>query len=193
MTSITSSMMMQTRVQFWWHVSNGHAHERSRGTYLEAADERVVDLLAEKLGSVVFDTRPSPHVLVLIAVSRVLKNGSSHGPHDHAEDEPTDGEHGVVDSDLLGPLVATAAVSDKDNEAEQERKAGTAEDDLLRPRRGVVSPWRETVHRRQGSGGVEDGERGRDHGHDDQAAAEADASERKLGHADASLDFLRGC
>lgn len=141
----------------------------------------------------VFDACPSPHVLVLTAVSRVLKNAGSHGPHDHAEDEPTDGEHGVVDSDLLGTLVATAAVSNKDDDAEQEREAGAAEDDLLRPRRGVFGPWWQTVHRRQGSGGVEDGERGRDHGHDDQAAAEAHTSEGKLGHADASLDFLRGC
>ena len=184
---------MQTRVQFCYVVSKCAEPIKMRRTYLKAADELIVNLLAEEIRSVVLNASPSPHVLILAVVSRVLKDAGSHGPHDHAEDEPTDGKHGVVNPDLLGPLMTSAAIPDKDDDAEQEREAGAAEDDLLRPRGGVFGPWWETVHRREGSGSVEDGERGRDHGQDDQAAAEAHTSEGELGHADASLGFLPGC
>lgn len=46
--------------------------------------------------------------------------------------------------------------------------------------------------RRERLGGVEDGERGGQHGEDDERTAEANPTKCELGHADTSLDFLSG-
>jgi hypothetical protein len=162
-------------------------------THLKAADEGVVNLVAKELGAMVVYASPSPHVLVATVASTVLQNACSHSPHDHAENEPSYSEHGVVDSNLLGSLVTTAAISNKNSDTDEKRDTGDSEDDYLRPRVCVVGPRRESVHGRQSSGGVEDRKRRGDHGHDDKTAAEADTTECELGHADAGLDFLCGC
>lgn len=100
---------------------------------LEAADESVVDLLGEHLGTGVVDARPSPHVLVASVDLGVLEHTGGNHPHDAAEDEPADGKHGVVSADLLGTLVATTAVGDEDNNAGKERDTGHRKNQLLRP------------------------------------------------------------
>jgi len=150
--------MMQIKVQFYV-LSAIHADQLGRRIpYLETADKRVVDLLREELGAVVFNAGPSPHVLVTSVLSRVLEHSRGDSPHDHAEYEPTDSEHGVVDADLLRPLVTATAVTDKDRNADNERNTSTSKDDLLRPSVGIVGPGRQTVHRRERLGCVENGE-----------------------------------
>ncbi|KAL2282892.1 hypothetical protein FJTKL_10267 [Diaporthe vaccinii] len=99
-------------------------------SYLKPADERVVDLVGEELRPSVLDARPSPHVLVAA------------DPHDHAHDEPTDGEERVIDSDLLGPPVAATAVSNKDEDADEQRQARCGEYEALRPDAGARGPGR---------------------------------------------------
>ena len=81
----------------------------------------------------VLDASPSPHVLVVAVALAVLQDAGGHHPHDHAEDEPTDGKQRVVDTDLLGPVVTTAAVSDEDKEADTERYARGSKHNLLGP------------------------------------------------------------
>ena len=107
---------------------------------------------------------------------------------------PADGKHGVVSVDFLGPLVSTAAVGQEDQDANEKRETSHGKRQLLWPRRlvRVGSPWGHAALRRERLGGVEDGERGGQHGEDDERTAEANPTKCELGHADTSLDFLSG-
>lgn len=156
---------------------------------LQAADQGVVNLLAENIGTSVVDARPTPHVLVLRVVLRVLENASRDHPHDHAEDEPGDGKHGVVSADLFSTLVAAAAVGNEDDKAGKERHAGHRKNQLLWPGVGPLRPRGHLGLSGQRLGGVENGKGRRHHGEDDERTAEVDAAESKLGHADTSLDL----
>lgn len=158
--------------------------------YLKTAHQRVIDLVLEEVGAVVLDAGPTPHVLVLAVVLAELEDTGSHRPHDHAEDEPAHGEKRVVHAYLLRPVMTTAAVTDKDTDADEERDAGAGENDVLRPGAGAFGPCGKTVHGRETSGSVEDGERCRKHGEDDETAAEVDTAKGELGHAYTGFDFL---
>lgn len=138
----------------------------------------------------VLDAGPTPHVLVLAVVLAELEDTRSHRPHDHAEDEPAHGEKRVVHANLLRPVMTTTAVTDKDTDADEERNTGAGEDDVLRPGVGVGRPGGKTVHGGKMSGSVEDGERGRKHGEDNETAAEVDTTKGELGHAYTGFDFL---
>lgn len=81
----------------------------------------------------ILNARPTPHVLVLAVVATKLHDTCCQCPQDHAHDEPTDGEKGVVDANLLRPLVATTAVADEDEDANSKRNAGGSQDKLLWP------------------------------------------------------------
>ena len=184
MTSTTISIMIQIRDQFWVVVSDESRAERNwkEGcAYLKSAHKSVVDLVLEQLGAVVLHARPSPHVLVLAVIPTVLQDAGSQSPHDHADDEPADGEEGVVHAHLLGPPMSAAAIADEDEDADGEGDAGGGENELLWPRVGFRRPWGHAVLCWESLGGVEDGEGGGQHGEDDQAAAEVDAAECKLG------------
>lgn len=108
---------------------------------LETADQSVVDVVFEELAALVVLARPAPEVLTFTIILGALKNTGTDDPHDDAEEEPADGEHGVVDSDLFGSAVATTAVSKDDDNSKDERYTGDAEDDDLGPERSVWGPW----------------------------------------------------
>jgi hypothetical protein len=141
-------------------VSKNPQEDCCHKAYLKTADELIVNLLSKQFGTVVVDTSPAPKILVAAVALGVLKNASCDCPHDHAENEPTNGKHGVVNTDLLRPVVTATAVTDKDSEADKERDTRASKDDLLRPGIGVVSPSRQTVHGGKRTSGIEDGERG---------------------------------
>lgn len=165
-------------------------NDANKSPVLEAADKGVVDLAAKEFGSTVFDAGPSPHILVTAVGLGVLEDSGGRSPHSHTENEPADREQSVIDADLLRSPVTTTAVANKDTNADDERDTSTGENDFLRPGVCVVGPSRKTAHRCKSLGGVENGERGRDHGQDNQGAAEVDTTEGELGHSYSGLDFL---
>jgi hypothetical protein len=93
---------------------------------LQAAHQIVVDVLGLALDrrAPVLYAGPAPEVFVVAVVARELQNTSCHSPHHHAKDEPTDSEQRIVDADLLSSPVPTAAVHNKDGDADAERDAG---------------------------------------------------------------------
>ncbi len=107
--------------------------------YLKPANKGIVHLVGKELRSVVLHAGPSPDVLVVAVVPGDLEDAGSHGPHGHADDEPRDGEEGVVDADLLGPVVAASAVANEDEDTDKQRDARGAQDDLLGPGIRIVS------------------------------------------------------
>jgi hypothetical protein len=159
-------------------------------SYLEPANERIVDLVGEELRTGVLEAGPAPHVLVVAVVPRVLQDGDGEDPHDHAHDEPANGKERVVNSHFLGPPVAATAVSHKDKDADEEGQARCGQHEGLWPDAGVCCPGREVVLGRQCLSGVEDGKRGSEHGQDNQAAAEVDAPQCHLCEPYTRLDFL---
>lgn len=111
---------------------------------------------------------------------------------------PSDGKHGVIGADFLGPSMSSSAVREKDNDTCQERHAGHGKNQLLWPGVGVLGPRRHFALVRECLGDVENGKRRGNHSEDDEGAAKADASKRKFGHAYPSFDFLgqdvrKGC
>lgn len=88
--------------------------------------------------------------------------------------------------------MTTPAVREKHQDTGKQGDAGHGKGKLLRPRRllRIGRPGRELASGGQGLCRVEDGERGGQHGQDDERAAEVDSTQGKLGHADAGLDFL---
>ena len=78
----------------------------------------------ENLGASVLHARPPPHILVSAVVSGELEDAGGNGPQDHANDEPGDGEQGVVHGHLLGSPVAAATVADENGDADQEGYTG---------------------------------------------------------------------
>lgn len=86
--------------------------------------------------------------------------------------------------------MSSAAVCDKDQDRDSERHAGHGEDELLGPGVGSVGPRGHLALLGERLCGVEDGKGRRQHGEDDERAAEVDTSEGELGHAYADLDFL---
>ena len=61
--------------------------ERWDEAHLKSADQCIVDFVAVHLGSLVLDTRPSPHVLVVATVPGMLDNDCCDDPKEHADDE----------------------------------------------------------------------------------------------------------
>ena len=86
--------------------------------------------------------------------------------------------------------MTTTAIPNKDKHTNGEGDARGGEDNFLWPRVCVACPWRQTVLSWESLGGVENGERGRKHGKDDQTAAEVDTTEGELCHTNSSLDSL---
>lgn len=87
--------------------------------------------------------------------------------------------------------MSTAAVGQEDDDAGEQGEAGHGEDELLGPAVGALGPGGHAAVVGQGSRGVEDGEAGGHHGKDDEGAAEVDATQSELGHADTGFDFLQ--
>lgn len=61
--------------------------DADQGPVLQAADERIVDLVLEDRFPLVVGARPAPHVLVVGVVTGVLEQGSCDSPKNHVEDE----------------------------------------------------------------------------------------------------------
>ena len=122
----------------------------------------------EELPTLVVLTRPAPEIFALTALFATLQYTSADHPHNDAEHEPTDCEHGVVDGNLLSATVTATAVSENDDDSKDEGYAGNSEDDYLRPDGCAFSPGRKVVAGRDGLGCVEDGENSGEHGEHDE-------------------------
>lgn len=162
-------------------------------TYLNAADELVVDLLIESLSPFIIYARPTPNILPLAIIPRPLQDASRDSPHDDTEEEEPNGEDGVVDAGLFGSPVTPAEVRPEDHYAEGERHTGGSEDDVLGPGLRAAGPGRERAAGGQAFGGEEDVDGGADEGEDDEAAPEVDAAEEQLDGSHADLCFLDCC
>ncbi len=117
-----------------------------------------MDVVLEELAALVVLAGPAPHVLAVAGGLAAVQDAGADEPHDDAEHEPADGEHGVVDGDFLGALVASSAVGEHDENGEQKRHAGDAEDDDLRPEFLLGCPGGEVVSVGEVGRRVEDGE-----------------------------------
>lgn len=191
MISTTTSMIMQTRAQFCISlVSIWKLLHVFHYAYLESAHKRVINIVLEQLVTDVVVASPSPHVLLVAVVLCVLQDDNAGNPDSHAEGEPADGEERVVDAHLLSAFVTSTDVADEDEDADEQGQAGGAKSQALGDNVGVLCPCREAVLRCQVLGGVEDGESGCQHGEHNQAAAEVDSTQRKLGHSHSCFDFL---
>ena len=84
-------------------------------TYLKTADERIGDVILEKMSSLVVYARPAPHVLVVVVRFALVEDRCSNGPHDDAEDEESNGEDSIVGCYFLGSIVATSEVGNHDD------------------------------------------------------------------------------
>lgn len=100
---------------------------------LQAADERVVDVLLEERFARAVLAAPAPHVLRVAAFAGFVEDDGADGPHDGAEDEGTDCKDSVVDGGFLGSSAAAAVVEKDDAKGHGERDAGDAEQRYLRP------------------------------------------------------------
>ena len=184
-------MMAQMRDQFCGRESDGAGENANRVAYLQAADERVVDLILEERLALVVVAAPAPHVLaVAVGLARV-QHGGGEDPHEGAEQEDAEAEGRVVHGRLARLAVAAAPVRVEDDDADGQRDARNAQQRDLRPGLLAGRPRRQVAARRQRLGRVEDGEGGGQHGEDDERAAEVDAAEEELGDAHALLDSLK--
>ena len=164
-----------------------------QGPVLQAADQRVVDVLVEERFAFAVYAAPAPHVFCVAVFAGLVENGGADGPHDDAEDEETNGEDGVVDGGFFGSSVAAAEVGEDDAEGHGEGDAGDAEEGYLGPCFLTLCPGWEFASWGNGFCGVEYGEGGGEHGEDDETAAEVDTAEGHFCHSDSSFDFLYQC
>ena len=88
--------------------------------YLQSANQVVVDLVLEKGLALSTLTRPTPQVFALAAGFGLVQDGGADDPHDCAEDEEADGEHGVVSGSFLSALVAALAISCENTDGEDQ-------------------------------------------------------------------------
>lgn len=156
---------------------------------LKTADKCIGDVIFEEMSALVVDTRPAPHVLVVVLRFTLVQYGCSHSPHDDAEDEESNGEDGIVGCHFLGSIMAASEVGNHNDNGHDKRYTGNGEDDDLRPDLGVLGPWWKVVSWCESLCGVEDSEGGCDHGEDNQTASKVDASKEDLGYSDSDLDF----
>jgi hypothetical protein len=89
-----------------------------------------------------------------------LEKDSSDNPKNQGEDEPANGEHGVVGSYFLGTSVAASTVGNEDGNASKKGDTSHSKNKFLGPRVGVLGPRGHLALFGQGSGGVENRERG---------------------------------
>lgn len=148
---------------------------------LKTADKTVGNVILKEMPSLVIDTGPTPHVLVVVLRFALVEHSGTDGPHDDAEDEESNGKDGVVSSDFLCFPVTSFPVGDDDNNGHDQGKGGNREKQDLGPDSGVLRPWWETVSWREGFCGVEDCEGCCDHGQNDETAGEVDAAKEYLG------------
>lgn len=182
--------MQHTRAQFCDHVSSDQRRIVIEEAYLKTADKCIGDVIFEEMSALVVDTRPAPHVLVVVLRFTLVQYGCSHSPHDDAEDEESNGEDGIVGCHFLGSIMAASEVGNHNDNGHDKRYTGNGEDDDLRPDLGVLGPWWKVVSWCESLCGVEDSEGGCDHGEDNQTASKVDASKEDLGYSDSDLDFL---
>lgn len=90
--------------------------KRYQGPYLKTADEAIGNVILEKVTSFVVNTRPTPHVFVVVLRFTLVEDGCTYGPHNDAEDEEADGKDCVVGGHLLGSMVTSSPVSDDDKD-----------------------------------------------------------------------------
>ena len=90
-------------------------------TNLKTADKAISNVILEKMSSLVVDARPAPHVLVVVLRFTLVEDCCTHGPHDDAEDEESNGEDGVVGGDLFGFPMASSPVGDDDDDGHDQR------------------------------------------------------------------------
>lgn len=131
---------------------------------LEAADERVIDVVLEERFARAVLAAPAPHVLRVVAFARFVEDDGADGPHDGAEDEGPDRKDSVVDGGFFGSSTTTAKVKEDDAKGHGERDASDAEQGYLRPYLMSRCPGREFASRRQAFCGIEYGKCRGDHG-----------------------------
>lgn len=95
----------------------------------------------------------------------------------------------MINRHLFYLSVPAPAVGPEDKHADDDRQARDREDQDLRSRLRRLFSDQARMPLRMGStlvhlGGIEHSQDGRHHGYDDQAAAEADSAQPKLGHPD---------
>ena len=142
------------------------------------------------MSSFVVDTRPTPHVLVVVLRFALIEYSCTHSPHDDAEDEESNGEDSIVGCDLFGAVVPSSEVCSHDRNRHNKRDNSDDEKENLWPCLCVVGPWGEVVSFWQCLCSVEDGERGCEHGEDNETAGEVDPSEEDLSNSYSDLHFL---
>lgn len=145
--------------------------------------------MLEQLLAFVVLARPSPEILTMTIRLALVQYTGADSPHDNGKDHRTDGDDGVVHTDLLCPLVTTLPVAVKDDEARHERDGSNDDKKDLWPGLGAGSPGWKHVPWWQRFRCIEDGECSGKHRKDDQRAAEVDTPKHHLGHPDSELDL----
>jgi hypothetical protein len=102
-------------------------------TYLETADEIVRDIILEKSFACVVLAAPAPDVLAATIYFALVQDCCANTPHNDAEDEESNCECGVVDSDFLRSSVPASPVAIEDDHTHKKRYAGNDEKSDLWP------------------------------------------------------------
>jgi len=64
--------------------------------------------------------RPSPNVFAIAACFGLMQNGGANDPHDCAEQEESNGKHGIVCSSFLSSLVTAFSICYQDADGEDQ-------------------------------------------------------------------------
>jgi hypothetical protein len=86
--------------------------------FLQAADERVADVVFEEFAPLVVLAAPAPDVLAVAVVAAAVQHRGADGPHDNAEGEEEDGKDCVVDRGFFSALVTASGVGVEDADCE---------------------------------------------------------------------------
>lgn len=141
------------------------------------ADKRVIDVILEKLPSLIVLTRPSPDILTLTRSSCPVENSCGNTPHYDCEDERPDRKRRHVNACLLRSSMTTAPVCEQHTHTEKQRHSSNTAKSDLRPGCRVRCPWWGIISRRKINRFVENVQSRRNQCKDYERTAEVDASQ----------------
>jgi hypothetical protein len=128
------------------------------------------------MSSLVVDTRPTPHILVVVLRFALVESGCTGTPHYNAEDKESNSKDSVICGNLFSSMMTSSPVGDDDKDGNDQGQAGDGEQKNLRPDFGVLGPGWKVVPWCEILCGVEYGEYTCDHGKNDERAGKVDAS-----------------
>jgi hypothetical protein len=89
-------------------------------TYVQAADEVVVDIVLEKLFAGVVFATPAPDINTAAAALNLVDDTGANSPHDNTEEEEDDGECSVVHGYLFRSSMTSAEVGVEDDDGHEQ-------------------------------------------------------------------------